>query len=575
MQKTFLLFAPWLVSGGADRCSLDLCQFFKAQGWRVVVVITREHKDGNVWRYKFDALCDEVIDLGHAWRSGSVSSRIRDIVTRLRPRVCLVNNAHEGYDVSRMLHEILPDCLITCLLHMNLPGAWDFPGQLVQGQHRWFHKILTVSQRLADELAHRGVPGEKLAAVPWYGYEKEPEPEAQSTMRQVVRQELGLNPHQFTVLFPMRLTEQKQPMLIPKIVKLMLHHGGNPAFVVVGDGPLGTRMKKQVEKDGTAGKFRFLGPVDPANMDALYAAADALCLPSADEGIPLVYFEAMQSGVPCVGSDVGAVSELIKANRTGILIPKGAHTEPKNYAEALHWIMTNRDQGKKLADQARTYVGQHFSLANWQAHVSAALNDAGLPARPLLEVRTAPVNKVFVIGAPRTGTTSVGRALSILGFRDYGHDPYLQELFNHGCYEPIWERVGMHDSFSDGPFNTGDFYRVLAERYPQARFILTVRDKQKWKESHRRHFDPAFPNRDVKDRFKLHRYEPEIWWRWYDRRNAQIRAFFQETNRPHHLLELNIGEDCNQWEKLIGFLGPEARVPSPLPEFPWVNKFQP
>lgn len=573
-QKTFILFVPWLVLGGADFCGLHLCKFFKAQGWCVVVVITREHRDGNCFRYKFDDACDEVIDLGHEWRAGNSSSRIRDIVVRLRPRVVLVNNSHEAYDASRMLHEILPDCLVTCLLHMNLPGSWDFPGQLVQGQHRWFHKILTVSQKLADEMQARGVPTDKLAAVPWFGYEKEPEPEVQATMRQVVRRELGLNPQQFTILFPMRLTEQKQPLLVPKIAKLLLHHGGNPAFIVAGDGPLGTRMKKQIETDGTAGHFRFLGPVDPANMDALYATADALCLPSLDEGIPLVYFEAMQSGVPVVGSDVGAVSELIKANRNGILIPHGAHTEPKNYAEALRWIMQHRPEARQMADQARAHVGRHFSLANWQSRVSAALNDAGIPARPLLEVRTAPVNKVFVIGAPRTGTTSVGRALSILGFRDYGHDPYLQELHNHGNLEPIWERVGMHDSFSDGPFNTGDFYRVLSERYPQARFILTVRDKQKWKESHRRHFDPSFANKDVKDRFKMHRYEPEIWWRWYDRRNAQIRAFFQENNRPHQLLEMNI-EDPGNFDKLIAFLGSEARVPSPLGAFPWVNKYQP
>ena len=574
-MKTFLTFRPWGVPGGSDRCSLDVCKFFKAQGWRVVIVFTREHRNGNEWRCKFDEACDEVIDLGHEWRTGNCSARIRDIVLRLRPRVINVNDSHEGYDSARMLHEILPDCLVTCLIHMNLPGSWDFPGQLVQGQHRWFHRILTVSQKLADEMQTRGVPTEKLAAVPWFGYEKEPDPEVQATMRAVVRRELGLNPQQFTVLFPMRLTEQKQPMLVPKIAKLMLHHGGNPAFVVAGDGPLGPKMRKQVEADATAGHFRFLGSVDPTNMDALYAAADALCLPSMDEGIPLVYFEAMQSGVPIVGSDVGAVAELVKANRNGILIPNGAHTEPKNYAEALRFLMTNREQAAKLADQAKSHVARHFSHEAWQARISAALNDAGLPTRPLLEVRTAPVNKVFVIGAPRTGTSSVGRALSILGFRDYGHDPYLQELYNHGCLEPIWERVGMHDSFSDGPFNTGDFYRVLAERYPQARFVLTVRDKQKWKESHRRHFDPVFPNKDVKDRFKMHRYEPEIWWRWYDRRNAQIRAFFQETNRPHHLLELNIGGDSDNFERLINFLGPEARVPSPCPQFPWVNKFAP
>lgn len=571
-MKTFLLFAPWLTSGGADRCGLDLCRFFKSQGWNVVTVATRENHAGNLWRHKFDAVCDEVIDLGPDWRVGNCSARIRDVVLRLRPRVCCTNNSHEAFSCARMLHDLLPDCLHTCLIHMDLPGAWDFPGHLAAGLHRWFNRILTVSNKLADSMALAGVPREKLMPVHWFGYEKEPDPEQQKIMRQIVRNELGIVPGQFTVLFPMRLQPQKQPMLLPRIAASILKNNSNVVFLVAGDGQMTPHVKRQVERDRTGASFRFLGGVDPDNMGALYAAADALCLPSLDEGIPLVYFEAMQYGVPIVGSDVGAVSELVTANATGLLVPKGGHQFSENYAEALRWIMQHRKDVVKLVEQGRRQVRGHFSHAHWQTRISTAFNDAGLPAASFVKPRTTPVNKVFVIGAPRTGTTSVGAALKALGYRDYGHDPYAQELWQHGNYEPIWEIVGQHDSFSDGPFNTGDFYKTLATRYPQARFILTTRDKQKWKESHRRHFDPAVPNPWVKERFKMHRYEPEIWWRWYDRRNAQIRAFFQEMNRAHHLLELEIGGTSDNFSRLIEFLGSEATVPSPLPEFPWLNK---
>lgn len=574
-QKTFLLFAPWFVAGGADRCGLDLLKFFKAQGWRVVAVATREHGTGNIWRHKFDAICDEVIDLGADWRAGNTSARIRDVVLRLRPRAICVNNSHEAFACSRMMFEILPDCLMTCLIHMELPGAWDFTGQLISGLHKWFHRILTVSNRLVGIMAERGVPAEKLTPVHWFGYEKEPEAPVQRMMRHIVRQQFAINEKQFTVVFPMRLQEQKQPMLLPRIAKAMIPRGGNPAFIVAGDGRYSARVRAQVEQDGTAANFRFLGDVEPENMAALYAASDALCLPSLDEGVPLVLFEAMQSGLPIVASNVGAVSELVVNTKTGILIEQGAHRISTNYAEALRWIMQNKPDAHKLAEQARQHVRQGFSFANWQTRVASAFNDAGIPAKTFIVPRRVPIEKVFIIGAPRTGTTSVGQAMAILGYRDYGHDPYLQELWQHGNYEPIWERVGMHDSFSDGPFNTGNFYQALAEKYPHAKFILTVRNKQTWKESHRRHFDPDVPNRDVKPRFKMHRYEPETWWRWYDRRNAEIRAFFQTNNRPHHLLEFTIGEEREPWARLVDFLGSEANIPSPLPPFPHANKFQP
>jgi len=574
MNKTFLLFMPWLVSGGADRCGLDLCKFFKAQGWRVVVVATREHTNGNSWRHKFDAVCDEVIDLGTAWRTGNCSARIRDVILRLQPRVCCVNNSHEAYSAARMIYELLPACLCTCLLHMELPGAWDFPGQLVLGQHRWFHRILTVSTHLSTLLADRGVPVDKLQAVPWFGFEREPDPAEQRMQRHLVRQQLAINPNQFTVLFPMRLQAQKQPRLLPAIAGVLHAQGGNPCFIVAGDGPESGRVRKAVEQAGLAGNFRFLGATDPGNMPALYAASDVLCLPSLDEGIPLVYFEAMQSGLPIVGSDVGAVAELVTDKHTGILIPKGAHQSADNYAEAIRWIMQHSAETRTMTAQARTVATRQYGYPNWQAACATAFNDAAIPHCSWTLPQPTPVEKVFVIGAPRTGTSSLGEALKILGYRNYGFDAYMHELWTHGNLEPIWELVGQHDSFSDGPFNTGDFYRELAAKYPHAKFILTVRNKQAWKLSHQRHFDPAYENKWVKPRYKMHRYEPEIWWRWYDRRNAQIRAFFQEANRPHHLLEFQTGEERDPWSKLVNFLGSECRIPSPLPDFPHLNKFQ-
>lgn len=572
MQKTFVLLVPWFVSGGADKCGLDLLRFYQAQGWRTVAIATREHAAGNVWRHKFDEVCDEVVDLGIEWRAGGTSARIRDIVLRIAPTIVCVNNSHEGYDCARMIFEIMPSCLMSCLVHMELPGAWDFTGQLISGQHRWFHRIITVSTHLAKLMEAGGVPEQKLFPLHWFGYAEPPDERAIQSMRAVVRRELQINPNQFTVLFPSRLEEQKQPHLIPKIAKSLLANSGNPIFIVAGSGRQSARVRAAVERDGTAANFRFLGGVDPENMPALYAASDVLCLPSLDEGVPLVMFEAMQMLLPIVGSDVGAVSELVIANQTGLLVPRGTHQYSENYAQAIRWIMNNRPQAATMARQAAAVVGGRFSHGIWQQKVIRAFTEISLPAAPMLKPRTAPIEKVFVIGAPRTGTSSVGKALATLGYRDYGHDPYLQELWAHGCYEPIWERVGMYDSFSDGPFNTGDFYKVLAERYPRAKFVLSVREKQAWKRSHQRHFDPAVPNPDVKERFKLHRYEPEIWWRWYDRRNAEIRAYFQTVNRPHHLLELTIGQESDPWGRLADFLGPECVIPSPLPDFPHVNK---
>ncbi len=97
-----------------------------------------------------------------------------------------------------------------------------------------------------------------------------------------------------------------------------------------------------------------------------------------------------------------------------------------------------------------------------------------------------------VIGAgyPRTGTMSLKLALEQLGFGPCHH---MTELFTHPQAWPLWEHIadgGTPDweALFAGYRSTTDapgcwFYRELAERYPDAKVILSERDAQSWLKS--------------------------------------------------------------------------------------------
>ncbi|MGB3295829.1 MAG: sulfotransferase family protein [Phormidesmis sp.] len=175
--------------------------------------------------------------------------------------------------------------------------------------------------------------------------------------------------------------------------------------------------------------------------------------------------------------------------------------------------------------------------------------------------------KVFCIGAAKTGTTSLGRALDILG---YSHKPYSFELsrrsYQSGDYEAVFEEVKKFDSFDDGPWNRDDFYKRLDERFPDSKFILTVRDVQSWIKSHEKHFSSD----------GLRQIPEELWMGRYDegkkadlierqeKRDEEVLTYFK--TRPSQLLVLDIcgGEG---WEKLCQFLD----LPIPNKPFPVAN----
>lgn len=86
-------------------------------------------------------------------------------------------------------------------------------------------------------------------------------------------------------------------------------------------------------------------------------------------------------------------------------------------------------------------------------------------------------NKIFNIGFPKTGTTSLNSALSALGFRSIHNPKPFRRLTMQGIYH-------FDDDDWQALTNFGEHcYPQLDQAYPHSKFILTVRDEQAWLKS--------------------------------------------------------------------------------------------
>ena len=97
--------------------------------------------------------------------------------------------------------------------------------------------------------------------------------------------------------------------------------------------------------------------------------------------------------------------------------------------------------------------------------------------------------KVIGAGLPRTGTLSQKVALEMLGFGPCYHmvnvltDLPLAEQWARAMDEPAdWEAIfGEHESTVDWPGSF--FYRELADAYPDAKVVLSIREPEAWERS--------------------------------------------------------------------------------------------
>lgn len=563
----FTLFVPWLVKGGADRCGLDVVRAVREDNpdATIDVVICRTNQQGNVWKHKFEQYAN-IIDLSPHWFNNNTSQAILDYVRAARPTHIMINNAHELYLMLESLRKAVPNSHISALVHMELPGAWDFPTSIVEG-HQYLDCVFTVSSKLATSMATRGVPTAKLVPLHWFGYKETP---VQTMSQQQVRDAIGIqDPRTKIILFPFRLSQQKRPALIIPIMGLLQRHM-NCVAVVAGSGPMERVVRSAAEKVGI--KVHWLGAVDPDDMHHLYRAAFCTVTPSADEGIPLVYYECHQVGCPIVASRVGAVEELLR-DKSGALISysEDVKKESEKFASAIFALEAQVNLRKDLME-AGFAKAKVFTYARWKQILMNKLASTVVSFGKNRPHHPPRGEKVFIIGSAKTGTSSVGAALEKLGYHDSKWNPQIQDYYHFGNYPPIWEHVGRYDSFSDGPFNTGEFYKELFERYPSAKFILTVREKEAWKKSFLNHFDPKSVNRHVAQRYRFHKFVEDDWWTWYDRRNAEIEAFFHQKNSMNRLIRVQVDKEEPEklWLRLCNFLG--VPVPINITTFPHENK---
>ena len=175
-------------------------------------------------------------------------------------------------------------------------------------------------------------------------------------------------------------------------------------------------------------------------------------------------------------------------------------------------------------------------------------------------------SKVFGIGFQKTGTSSLRRALKMLGYRVAGpnwiNDPDIQET----VYEKAFGIIDRFDAFQDNPWPI--LYKELAERYPTSKFILTIRPVDEWILSAVKHFGSnVTPMRTWIYGIGNPVGNEERYQDRYTRHNNEVMAYFRD--QPERLLIMNVTEG-DGWDLLCPFLDKEI----PEMTFPHANKWE-
>lgn len=156
-----------------------------------------------------------------------------------------------------------------------------------------------------------------------------------------------------------RLVPEKGAPVLLESVRRLVDAGRDVLLRVVGGGLLANELSDQIERLGLAGKVEMMGPRGQDDLPALYEWADVFCLPSFQEGLPVVLMEAMASGLPVVTTSVAGIPELVDRTNGRVVTPGRADL----LATALAEIADDAVLRDELGQAGRRRVERDFAVA--------------------------------------------------------------------------------------------------------------------------------------------------------------------------------------------------------------------
>jgi glycosyltransferase involved in cell wall biosynthesis len=119
---------------------------------------------------------------------------------------------------------------------------------------------------------------------------------------------------------------------------------------IVGDGPERAQLEGMATSLGIHERVEFTGWVARSELSAHYQWADALVLPSFEEGMANVVLEALAAGLPVITTDIYANRGLVDPGITGFLVPPA---DVRAIADAFDRLAEDPDLVRKLGTNSR------------------------------------------------------------------------------------------------------------------------------------------------------------------------------------------------------------------------------
>ncbi|MGH9869992.1 MAG: glycosyltransferase family 4 protein [Candidatus Polarisedimenticolia bacterium] len=292
------------------------------------------------------------------------------LARHLRRRSCDIVHAQtaRAHSIALMARALGGTGRLVVSRRIDFPVRRD-PANRLKYRSRLVDRYIAVASIVRDVLVAAGVGSERIRVI--HSSIDLARFRDVGDHRAAVREELGLGSGDLVVGQVAALAWHKGQKDLIAALPLLQRDVPSARLVLVGAGPDETALRGQAGGLAPAGAVRFTGARE--DVPRLLTAFDAFCMPSYQEGLCNAVLEAFAGRVPVVASTAGGLPEIVRHEKTGLLVPPH---DPPALAAALRRLLQDRALAQSVTAAAHRLVHEEFGVERMVERTAAVYEEA-------------------------------------------------------------------------------------------------------------------------------------------------------------------------------------------------------
>lgn len=366
--------------GGSERVSLSFLKQYRRQDWEICpIILCRPWETENVF---INALEEEGISYKLIPIISKPPEQGKDRFRLLRCGFLLYRELRKGsFDLvhtngysadilgvfaARFLR--IP-VVTTCHGFISNTRTYRLYNFLDIISFRFMSRVITVSEKLREELSDKGIDRNKLIFIQ-NSVELRRDDGQHEQRRKSVREKHGIGGKQWVLGYVGRLSMEKGIKFLLEAGTALVEKQSGLRILVIGEGPQRQEIERYVEQTNMADKVVFVG--FQKNVEDFLTAFDIFILPSLTEGTSMALLEAMATGLPIVATAVGGTPKVITSGENGLLVPAA---NPQAITDAVNNIIEDEQLRRNISAGALKTIEERFSIDSWLSKIDTIYND--------------------------------------------------------------------------------------------------------------------------------------------------------------------------------------------------------